>query len=150
MTDTFKIFLDRLIDGSEQDLDDTISNDQLFVNEDELKFDNTTTVKGKAYLAADHLIIDIYAEVGVKMPCSVCNEFIPFNLKMERQKLTIPTEEIKNKVYNYKDLIKESILLQIPQTIECEGRCPERPSIEPYLAKKKADLSNHFPFSGLE
>lgn len=150
MTDTFKIFLDRLTEGNEQDLDDVIPSDLIFANEHELKFGKDTTIKGKAYLASDHLVIDIYAKVEVKMPCIICSKWVPFVLEMEKQTHTIPIEDVKNKIYNYQDLIKESILLQIPQTIECASSCPERPSIAQFLVKEEKDLSKHFPFSGLE
>lgn len=144
------IYIDRLIEGKEQNLDDVLPSKTLFEDESELHFHSDITIRGKAYITTDHLVIDIFATIKAEMPCIICAKPVPFTLEMERQTLTIPLEEIKNKVYNYTSLIRESLLLQVPQTKECKNSCPERVSIEPFLIKNSENKETHFPFAELE
>jgi len=144
------IYLDRLIEGKEQSLDETLPSNVFFKNEKDLKFSSDMKICGKAYITTDHLLVDISAKIEADMPCIICQKDVPFQLEMEKQTLTIPLEEIKNKVYDYTSLIRESLLLQLPQTKECKGGCPDRSSIEPFLVKDDENIEKHFPFAGLE
>lgn len=152
MTETFKIFLDRLFDGKEQILQDSIPKEFLFVDEEELKFEGPVEIKGKAYLAYDHLVIRLNAEALVNLPCVICTQPVSFFLKIKDRTHSIPIKEISGKIFSFKDLLKEELLLEVPQTKECNDLCKERKNIAPFLNKKQQNDNpeNHFPFSGLE
>jgi len=150
MEDSLAIYIDRLNDGKTQPIEEEVLKEHLFEDEKELAFGPSVEVKGKAYLTNDHLVIDLGATTSVKMPCIICNKFVPFPLKMEKQTITIPLEEVVSKIFSFKDVLREGLLLQLPQTIECSNGCVERKDINKYLTKEKQDSSKHFPFSGLE
>lgn len=150
MEDNLSIYIDRLNDGKTQVIEDKILKTDFFEDEKDLKFGPSIEIRGKAYLTNDHLVLDIGATTSVSMPCLVCNQLVPYALTMEKQKLTIPLEEIASKIFSFKDLLRENLLLQLPQTIECSNGCVERKNIEQYLTKEKQNSSTHFPFSGLE
>ena len=152
MTETFKIFLDRLYDGKEQNLQDSIPKELLFVDEEELKFEGPVEITGKAYLAYDHLVIRINAKALVNLPCVICTQPVSFFLKVVDRTYSIPVEEISGKIFFFKDLLKEELLLEVPQRKECNDLCKERENIAPFLKKdeQKDNPEIHFPFSGLE
>ena len=152
MSDIFKIFLDRLYDGKKQILDATIEKETLFLDEAEIKFTDSILVKGKAYLASDHLVIRISAKVPITMPCVICNDPVSFLLGIKDQFYTIMREEIPSRIYCFKDLLRENLLLELPQIKECNGGCKKRAEIAPFLQQDTTDQkpSTHFPFSGIE
>ena len=150
MDHDFTVFIDRLTEGKTQSIDEKVLKDFFFEDEEALKFAPEVLVKGKAYLTNDHLVLDIEVKTEASMPCIICEKFVPFSLEIEKQTLTIPLEEIKSKIFSYKDLIKEGILLQLPQTKECNDGCSLREEISSYMKKQNNDVTTHFPFSGIE
>lgn len=142
----FKIYVDRLKNGLTEKIDFTVDSD--FLDAPDIAFSAPATVQGEAYLADEHLIIHLQAQTEAKVPCVICNT--PFTMKIVVSDFyhSTPLSEIKTAVFDFGPLLREDILLQIPQFAECsEGKCPERVDVSKFLKKKKADAQ--FPFSTL-
>jgi uncharacterized metal-binding protein YceD (DUF177 family) len=124
----------------------------LLIDEKELQFHAPVIVKGKTYLTNDHLILQLSATTEASMPCVICNDFFPFPITIDNFTHAEPIEEIEYHIFDFADLLREAILLQIPAFVEChEGSCPERASVACFL-KSQRDKSQdqvHYPFTGL-
>lgn len=151
-----KIFVDRLKDGHIEKLTQEIPSDFLGVQEDDLSFIAPITLKGESYLASDHLIIKLHIETKISMPCSICNQPTELHIVVPDFYHAEPMENIRSSVFDYSELLREDILLQVPQFTECnKGNCPERDSIKGFLKKEKTQEAKaktspmHFPFSDL-
>ncbi|MES2345589.1 MAG: hypothetical protein V4494_06620 [Chlamydiota bacterium] len=151
MTEEFKIYIDRLKNGHTEKVQEEVDPSFLDITEKELSFPVPVAVQGEAYLAEDHLILHMKVKTRAQIPCAVCNE--PFLYPIETDFYnTIPVEEITNPVFDYSDILRESILIEIPPFTEChEGACPERETISKFLKKETStDAPDvQFPFSGL-
>jgi uncharacterized metal-binding protein YceD (DUF177 family) len=143
-----KVFTDRLKDEEVQAISETIPSSLLQAEENELHFDDSVSINGKAYLASDHLVIDLKISATAKMPCIVCNEEAPFSMQIQDFTHTVALEEIPSAVYDYTEEVRSAILLKIPQFFEChEGKCPTRGEVKKYL--KEPGCDTHSPFSDL-
>jgi hypothetical protein len=64
-----------------------------------------------------------------------------------------PLAEIPSALFDYTELVREAILLQVPAFAECrQGNCPERTVIKKFLTSTEAPPSSpdsHFPFAHL-
>ncbi|MCI5052354.1 MAG: hypothetical protein MRY21_04365 [Simkaniaceae bacterium] len=144
MEDAFIIYLDRLSDEKEESID--FKTAPQFVNERELTF-GQVDVNGKAYMAGDHLIIDLNVKASASMPCKICNEMSPFEITLNHLLITV---EPKGAVYDFSEDVREALLLELPQVTECQGgECPDRVGVEKYFAKSSSS-EEHFPFSALD
>ncbi len=149
---SFEILIDRLRNGVTQKIDGAFEPEFLGVEENELQFPKKIQVCGETYLAEDHLVLRLKASTHAKMPCSVCNRMIEIELKIENFYHTEPLEEIRSGVFNYNEALREALLIELPQYVECnQGKCPERASLAPYLhSKKTKDEKTHFPFADMD
>jgi hypothetical protein len=144
------IYVDRLKEGKKEIFTEEFSTDFL---EDKDIFEGTLSLSGETYVSGDHLILRIRAKTVAKLPCSICNEFIPVPIKVDISHVEA-LEDIRS-VFNYGPLLREDIFLQLPKFTECQGKCPERERIQSFLKKPNAtsssDLSTgaQFPFAGL-
>lgn len=142
-----KIYTEQLRSGKRETFDLTLPADFLDIHEQELAFETPIQLKGEVYAADDQMIVHLKAKTEGKMPCSICNQTTPFSLKTEDIYHTIPFNEISTQIFDLTDLVREEIILLIPQFIECnQGHCPERPSVTKFI-KEKSD--HHFPFADL-
>ena len=148
--ENLNIYIDRLSEGQEQELQESLDPIFMGIFEDELSFEDPIELEGKAYLTDDHLLIEMNVSTCAKMPCTICNELTSIPVIINHSYLTIPLQEIKGAIYNCADTIRESLLLELPSFAECEGTCKKREVIKTFLNKEQTDDSNHFPFSGLE
>ncbi|HSW86372.1 MAG TPA: hypothetical protein VLG49_02610 [Rhabdochlamydiaceae bacterium] len=155
MTSTLKIYIDRLKDGHAEKIDETISSEVLDVQEEDLAFSGQISISGHAYLAEDHLIINLKIDSRALLPCAVCNKTVEVPIVLDHVYLTKPLCELPS-VFNYTDEIREAILLQVPSFIECShGKCPERESISKYFKKQKTEINEkiespvNYPFADL-
>jgi uncharacterized metal-binding protein YceD (DUF177 family) len=153
MDDKFLLYIDRLKKGEKENLNLFLPPDIFEVVEDELSFQDPVEMHGEAYVSEPHLIIHFSAQTKVCMPCSVCNEKTKENLIVKNAYHTFDLQELTDATLSFIDIVRESLLLELPQFIECQnGHCPNRPLIEPYLHnpedEKKDDI--HYPFSGLD
>ncbi len=120
--------------------------------EQELTFADELDLSGEAYLAGDHLIIKLQAHVFAFVPCSICNEPTKVDLSLTDFYHAEPLENISSGVFDFSSVLRDDLLLAIPQFTECEGSCPSRESIKKYLKKPGPTPSGHssqFPFSDL-
>ena len=142
----FKIYVDRLKDGQTETIEETLPPDLLEVKEKELQFTAPIHVSGKAYLAEDHLVLQLKIKTEATMPCLICNGSV-------QKKITIPsfyhTEEVGDirwQIFDYLSPMREAILLEVPNFVECMGSCPKRGELKSYLGKGESQ----FPFKDLE
>ena len=151
-----KIFVDRLKEGSIEKLEGEVPPDFLEVGDQDLKCTSPVKLKGQAYIATDHLLIQLHIETKISMPCSICNEPTEIKINIPDFTQVEPLSEIPSSVFDYTDLVREDILLSLPQFTEChDGKCPERDLIKNYLKKEEkakkpaSEEAVHFPFSDL-
>lgn len=153
MEDVFKIYVEQLRKGNEEKIHETIHPSSLEIDESDLLFDKSIELKGVAYLAEQELVFhwDIHTEV--LLPCSICNELVKTPINIENFYASEPVPEMKSGVYNFKNLLRETILLEIPFFVECnEGNCLKRKEYGKYLKKTSAsstDEEGYHPFADL-
>lgn len=136
MSDEFKIFVHRLKNGQKEIIKENLSPDFLGIHEAELGFEVPVRISGEAELANDTLILRLSAVTEVSMPCAICNQSIQVPVSVEDFCHTIGVAEIKGDVYNFKEILREEILLALPQRVECnQGNCPERKTIAKYFSR---------------
>lgn len=152
MDDVFKVYVDQLRDGQERQFNDTLSPDFLEIKELDLAFDKPVQLIGSAYLAEHELVLhwDIVTEATI--PCSICNEPVMIPIHVKNFYYAVPLSEIKSGIYNIKDLLRETIVLEVPAFTECEGgNCPRRQEIKKYLKETSGQEDEGYqPFADLD
>jgi len=151
MDDRFKIYPDQLRNGSVEEIDELYEADFLHVNEKELKFTKPVSVKGQAYLADDNLVLHLDIEAFAVMPCSICNEAVEICIDIDGFYHVEPLAEIKGAVYNLKELLREAIVIDVPNFAECHnGHCPQRKEMAKYFKKDDVDAEKNEASNGGE
>lgn len=152
MQEPFKIWIDRLKGGRTQKIEEALDPAFLGPDEEELQFKAKVYVKGEAYLTDDHLIVHLKAHCKASMPCAVCNQMTEVELRDDNFYHTQPIEEIPSAVFDFSELLREALLLELPRTAECnQGKCPERTTMTPYLrAEERKDKTTYLPFADLD
>ncbi len=149
----FVIYIDRLKDGQTYAIDEESPSDFLDISENELSFPSPVMIRGKAYLADDHLVLQLDIRTQFSMPCSICNGTTTLPIEIKNFYHIEPVEEITSHIFDYTELLREDILLQIPTFVECHnGHCPERKDVNTYLKKKTPSPQKeqvHYPFADL-
>ncbi len=139
------IHTEQLEEGKKERIKATLPPDFLAISEAELSFKSPILLSGEAVVITDHLILLFSAKTEALMPCSVCNKNIRISIQVQEISHTLPLSEMASSIFDYTDLVREEILLQIPQFVECSsGKCPERPQIDKFLKKP-----GNFPFADL-
>lgn len=146
MSEQFKIFIDRLRGGQTQKIEERFDPAFLGPNEPELCFDRSVQVKGEIYISDAHLVIHLKAQTKISMPCAVCNQMIDVDLKADKFYHLVPLEEIGNAVFDYGELLREALLIELPKRVECNGNCFERAKLKPFLRQEKT----YFPFADMD
>jgi len=132
MEDNFKIYVDRLRKGQEEKISFVADPGFLEVPGE---FVDEVQISGKAYLADEHLVLKLQLHTEATLPCSICNEPVKLSLAEDFYQ-TVELAKIPHFVFNFEDLVRDALLLQVPQTVECgEGRCPHREELGKYFAK---------------
>ena len=150
MESPLKIFTEQLRAGKREEIEHVLSSDLLGIQESDLVFHSPIYLKGEAYATDEHLILQLSAHTEVKMPCSICNEMIFVPLKTEEIYHTILFTDLKSTIFDFTDLVREEIVILIPQFIECqEGKCPDRTFVSKFMKNKAVSPQNHFPFADL-
>ncbi|MBN2479386.1 MAG: hypothetical protein JXA94_04080 [Parachlamydiales bacterium] len=148
MEEKFKIFIDRLKNGSIENIEfnDVFSNEIGLIDEENLfEISDKITIFGKAYLADKDLIINLNINFKVKIPCKICNEPAEKEIDIKNLYITKQSSEIKA-IYDFKEDIKNACFLEIPSFVECKDRCEKRQTINKYLKKEN---SQNLPFLNL-
>src|SRR3989339_723154 len=141
------IYADRLKEGQEEIFEGEISSS--FLGEDP-GFQDKVYLSGKAYVTGDHLILKFKAKTAAWIPCSICNQPVLVPLVLEDFYHAESLDEIKS-VFDFSNLLREDLLLQLPLFTVCKGNCPERSSLKKFLKSPSQEGSNNaqFPFSNL-
>jgi hypothetical protein len=138
-----EIFVDRLSEGGEELIEWTLSSTFLDIHEHQLSFTPEVLVNGRAYLADTFLIIQVDIQAIALIPCIVCNEIKNQPIAVDELYHAEPLDDIKGKIFNFTEKLRDAILLEVPQFYECNnGNCGERKELEKFL--KKDPLSSPF------
>jgi uncharacterized metal-binding protein YceD (DUF177 family) len=155
MDEVFKIYVDQLRDGHEKKIKETLAPDFLDVQESDLEFKKTIELKGEAYTADQELILHWNILAEALLSCSICNGKVPVEIKIDDFYHSEPLEEIKGAIFNFKNLLRETILLEVPAFAECnQGDCPRRKEVSKYLKDPSQSQSDeeegYQPFADLD
>ncbi|KPK33540.1 MAG: hypothetical protein AMS24_00675 [Chlamydiae bacterium SM23_39] len=128
------IFLNNL--NKEMIITKSFSPDFLEIKEKDLTMDSLVKIDSRVYITNGYLIIDLTAKTEYKMHCSICNKLTSQPLEAKIL-LNIPTKKIDNSIYSYKNDLRNALLLNIPNFVECEKNCPNRKHIKKFLKKEE-------------
>lgn len=153
MEQDFKIYVEQLKEFEKKPFYAIFSPDFLEVEEAELFFPSPVTVSGEFYRTQDELILHWDISTVVGLICSICTEKIlqEFNLKKIYQAESL--QNIKSGVFSFKNFLRETILLEVPQFGECNnGHCPKRKDFAKYLKNTHHNSfeDRYRPFENLE
>lgn len=151
--DAFKIYVDQLTGGAEKSLEETLSPEFLDIQEKELAFMQPVHLSGIAYTTDSELVLNWSAETKATLPCSICNELIVVPIQVKSEYTCVPLKEIKTGIFDYRKLLREAILIEVPQFVECNGgNCPLRKEISKHLKTTTGDgdQEGYHPFADLD
>jgi hypothetical protein len=137
------IFIDRLVNEGEFEHSGTLDPAILGLNEQEC-IAGPILYQLKAYLADDHLVVTFDVKSLLKIPCKICNEFTDYDVNCTKQTHLEPLNELKKGFYDASECLTEAILINIPPFYECEGNCPQRASLAPFLKKETKKIYSPF------
>lgn len=155
MEDRLRLYPESLHDGAVQEISEAIGSEFIDVNESDVAFRDLVTIKGRAYLAGDELVIDLRVETIAHLPCAICNQWCEFPICIDRWIHVVPHEKWKSGTYDYAESLREAIILEIPLRFECQnGNCPARNEYSKYLTNEHHPLTHEIeldhPFANLE
>lgn len=148
--DSFKIYVERLRDGKQVQISEKFSPEFLDVNDEDLTFKKPVNVDGEAYIAGDSLILHL--KIGTKgiVPCTICNKPVEVEIDLDDFYHAEPMSELKSGIFDFRDVLREAILLEVPAFTECKGNCPSRKELKKYLKKsEKSSEEGYHPFADL-
>lgn len=150
---TYNIYIERLRDGHIEQIQETLDPAIMGIPEKFLSFHDPIEIKGQAYLAEDTLVLHLDINTYSSIPCSVCNEPVKSPIEINNFYHAIPLEQIKTGIYNYKEILRESILLEAPAFAECQENCPKREELQKFFKKPGSnsveDEEGYQPFANL-
>jgi uncharacterized metal-binding protein YceD (DUF177 family) len=148
--DSFKIYVDRLRDGQQATISEQLSPKFLDVSEEELTFKEPVSIEGEAYIAGDSLIIHLAISTNCTLPCSICNKPVEVPISIEEFYHAEPMEDIKSGIFNFCDILREAIIIEVPPFTECnDGNCPSRKELKKYLKQEQSADEGYHPFADL-
>lgn len=154
MDEAFKISVEPLRDGGQEKIHEQLDSAFLDIKESSLVFDKPVWLEGVAYIAGEELVLHWDIRTEALISCSICNEPVRVFLHIPNFYYSEPVKEIKSGIYNYKDLLRETILLEIPSFAECaEGSCPKRKEYQKYLTEPSTSSSEdngYHPFADVD
>ena len=154
MDDRFKIYVEQLREGHEEKIHEKLTPDFLEIDDPDLVFETPIELDGSAYLADSELVIHWEIKTEAWIPCSICNEPVKIPIHIFNFYYSEPLAEITTGIYNFKELLRETILLEVPAFAECGGSCPKRKEFNKYLkeaSKQTTDQEEGYqPFADLD
>jgi uncharacterized metal-binding protein YceD (DUF177 family) len=150
--DAFNIYVEQLRDGNVEEIDESFPPAFLDVKEEGLSFVDSVKVTGEVYLAGEELVLHFALSAHGLIPCSICNEPVKMDIEIQDLYHAEPLAEIKTGIYNFREVVREAILLETPAFTECGGNCPKRQEIKKYLKdpqEKSVDEDRYHPFKDL-
>lgn len=153
LEEEFRIYFERLRHDRREQIQLETTAQFLAVNEPFLSFNDRVVITGEAYLADDSLIVHLDMTAQAVIPCTICNKPIQMEVKIPNFYHVEPLENIKSGFFDFKEVVREAILLEAPTFAECNhGSCPKRQEMAKYLADKRkkddSEKGNH-PFANL-
>lgn len=155
MEDEFKIYIEQLREGQDKHIDECLSPNFLEIDEPDLTFNKPIELNGSAYLAEQELILNWNIRTEALISCSICNEKVPVEIVIHNFYHSEPLDEIKTGIFNFKQLLRETILLEVPAFAECNGgNCPNRLEMGKYIKEpameESDDEEGYKPFANLD
>jgi uncharacterized metal-binding protein YceD (DUF177 family) len=154
--DAFRVYVEQLRHGVTEEINETFSPDFLEIQEKDLVFSKPVTLKGQVYLADEMLVLHFDIHAVATLACSICNEPADVEIAINGFYHAVPLNEIKGAVYDFREILRETILLEVPISTEChQGKCPQRKSLQKYLKKESApgtkeEEEGYRPFADLD
>ncbi|MEI8365789.1 MAG: hypothetical protein WCF65_05155 [Parachlamydiaceae bacterium] len=155
--DQFRIYTEQLREGHVEQIDETLSPKFLDINERDLSFNAPVKINGQAYLADDTLVLHLDMTTAATLPCAVCNDPVTVELAVKGFYHAVPLQDVKNGIYDFREILRETILLETPLLAEClNGKCPRRQEIKKFFKKenpsgsKTGDEEGYRPFADLD
>jgi uncharacterized metal-binding protein YceD (DUF177 family) len=146
MKELLKIFTDQLQEGETETIDLTLPPEFLDLSEKDIQTPSPILVKGEAYVVDDLLIFSLSIQTEIEMLCSICNGMTRVSLENKNIDLSLSLSELPSSIFDYSDLLREEIIMLIPQFAECsEGSCPKRKELKNHLKQDP----HYFPFKNL-
>lgn len=140
MDDAFKIYVDQLRDGHSEKIDETLDPSFIDLHDPDLTFQDPVRMTGEAYLADSDFVIRFDVDTVAVVPCAICNAMIKVPVQIRDAYIVAPRAEIKSGIFNFKELLREQIVLDAPQHVECGGgQCPHRKEIAKFLKESSED-----------
>ncbi|MBA3958175.1 MAG: hypothetical protein H0X51_07270 [Parachlamydiaceae bacterium] len=131
---SFNVYLEQLREGHTLSVNEKVPADFLDVAERDLSFTDSVSINGEVYLAGDNLILHFVLIAQGIIPCSICNEPVHTEIHLDNFYHAEPVSEIRGGIYNFRDVVREAILLEAPPFTECNnGKCAKRKEIKKYL-----------------
>lgn len=143
--DQFKIYVDQLKNGHVEQIKEDFDPSFLDVNEPDLKFKGPVHVEGEAYVAGQELILHFAIHALSIVPCKVCNKSLEIEISLPNYYEAIPLSDVPHGIFSMQETLRQAILLDSTTFAECEGNCPHRQDIAPFLKK----TSSASPFDQL-
>lgn len=144
--DRFKVYIDQLHDGHIDYIDESFDSAFLGVNETSLSFNGPVTVKGEAYVAGNELVLHLSLKVASVVPCIICNAPVKVDIFLPNFYEAISLKEVPHGVFFMQETLRQAILLESKAFAECNGSCPHRKELDPYIKK----ASHGSPFDQLQ
>ena len=116
----FKIYADQLREGHEEKIHEKLPPDFMEIQEEGLVFDKPVELDGVAYLADRELVLHWEIKTEAVLLCSICNGPVRVPLHIMNFYYSESLAEIKTGVYNFKDLLRETILLEFPHLLNAK------------------------------
>ena len=150
MPEQLKFFTEQLRNDHREKINATLPPELLDLHEKEILTPSPIVIKGEAYVLDDLLMLSCSIKTEVEMPCSICNAATRVSIQNKDIFISLPLSELPSSVFDCSDLIREEILMLLPQFVECKkGACPKRQELKPYLKSEKKEGTQNFPFADL-
>lgn len=144
----FNIYIDRLKGGKRAEIVESVAPVFMEIAESDLAFNSPIALKGEAFVSDGTLFLELEIETVALMMCSICNCQFAFKVHIPKLYHAESVDEIKGAIFNFREIVREQILLEIPPVVECQnGSCPERQSMAKFMKKNAAE--DFHPFAEL-
>lgn len=154
MDEAFKIYIDQLRGGKETEIHEELDPEFLDICEPDLTFEKKIKLDGRAYLAENELVLNWTINAEALIACLICSQKVPVDIEIDHAYESVPLTEIRSGIYNFKEILREAILLELPAFAECnQGNCPKRKEYAKYLKEPSpgsSDKEGHRPFADLD
>lgn len=150
MIGLLKVYIEQLRDEKKHFIKEILAPDFLEIQEADLVFDHPIYVDGDVSIVGEVLMVQLSVHTEAQMPCTICNQRTYIHLEARNIYHAIELNTIKTSIFNLTPLVREEILLLVPQFIECNGQeCPERKILMNYMKGKSTPPNKYLPFADL-